>query len=311
MADITPTTRVERAISDPESITPATRLEKFIANISGAEYELTPATRIEKLLDAAGDAAGSGEWSTEGIANNSEPNGDIIIDNIYIEKYALAYKPITSITAPTVTDIGQYGLYYCSNLTDVYFPSLTAVHDHTFEYTGLSTLELNSLIQTGINSFANNTALTSVKLPSLQYIGGSQGASSKIGIFKGCTSLNMVIAPLLKVLQGHDFDGCINLTILDFPSLVMMRAYCFNLSGLETLILRNNSVCSMAAVNCFAGTPFSSSGTGGTLYVPSNLITSYESNANWNTILSYTNNSIQAIEGSQYENYYADGTPVT
>lgn len=58
-------------------------------------------------------------------------------------------------------------------------------------------------------------------------------------------------------------------------------------------------------------TQFASNGTGGTLYVPQALISSYQSATNWSTILGYANNSIQAIEGSQYENYYADGTPMS
>ena len=54
-----------------------------------------------------------------------------------------------------------------------------------------------------------------------------------------------------------------------------------------------------------------SNGSGGTLYVPQALISTYQSATNWSTILGYANNQILPIEGSIYENQYADGTPFT
>lgn len=81
-------------------------------------------------------------------------------------------------------------------------------------------------------------------------------------------------------------------------------------SVLETIILRNSTVVALGNTNSFTGTPFASNGTGGTLYVPSALIASYQSASNWSTILGYPNNQIKAIEGSIYETKYADGTPI-
>lgn len=86
---------------------------------------------------------------------------------------------------------------------------------------------------------------------------------------------------------------------------------CFrNSSKLATLIVRGDTLTSLANINAFNTTPFASSGTGGTLYVPSALVSSYQSASNWSTILGYANNSIQAIEGSYYETHYADGTVI-
>lgn len=81
-------------------------------------------------------------------------------------------------------------------------------------------------------------------------------------------------------------------------------------SKLETLIIRSENLVSLGDTNCFTGTPFASGGTGGTIYVPSALIASYQAANNWSTILGYANNQIKAIEGSIYENAYADGTPI-
>ena len=64
-------------------------------------------------------------------------------------------------------------------------------------------------------------------------------------------------------------------------------------------------------INAFTNTPFASGKAGGTLYVPSALVSEYQAATNWSTILGYSTNSIAAIEGSEYENAYADGTSIT
>lgn len=81
-------------------------------------------------------------------------------------------------------------------------------------------------------------------------------------------------------------------------------------TNLTTLILRGNTLTSLGNITAFNNTPFASGKAGGTLYVPQALISSYQSATNWSTILGYSTNSIQAIEGSIYETQYADGTVI-
>lgn len=78
---------------------------------------------------------------------------------------------------------------------------------------------------------------------------------------------------------------------------------CFsNCSNFKDLIItKNDGVMKLQNVNAFVSTPFASGGTGGTLWVPSALISSYQSATNWSTILGYANNHIKAIEGSIWE----------
>lgn len=66
----------------------------------------------------------------------------------------------------------------------------------------------------------------------------------------------------------------------------------------------------LANVNAFANTPFKSGGAGGEIYVPSALIDTYKASANWSTLDGYGTVTWKAIEGSIYENAYADGTPI-
>lgn len=82
-------------------------------------------------------------------------------------------------------------------------------------------------------------------------------------------------------------------------------------SAMNVLILRKTSaIVPLQNINAFTNTPFASGKAGGTLYVPNSLISTYQNASVWSTILGYSTNSIVKIEGSQYENYYADGTPI-
>ena len=70
---------------------------------------------------------------------------------------------------------------------------------------------------------------------------------------------------------------------------------------MTTLVLRNDTVVTLANINAFQGTPFASGGTGGTVYVPAALIESYQTATNWSTLYASGTCNFAAIEGSEYE----------
>jgi hypothetical protein len=78
-------------------------------------------------------------------------------------------------------------------------------------------------------------------------------------------------------------------------------AYFDHCSSLTTLVLRNDTVVTLANINAFQGTPFASDGTGGTVYVPAALIESYQTATNWSTLYASGTCNFAAIEGSEYE----------
>lgn len=106
------------------------------------------------------------------------------------------------------------------------------------------------------------------------------------------------------------FNTCRSLKTVDVRATNLPRYMFENSSALDTMILRNSAICILENISAFNGTPFASGGSGGTLYVPQALISTYQSATNWSTILGYANNQILPIEGSIYETQYADGTPV-
>ena len=122
--------------------------------------------------------------------------------------------------------------------------------------------------------------------------------------------LETLVLPAISSAGAYCFAESSSIKTIDFgPNMPDWNAWFFSGdSSLSTVIIRKASVAGLTNINVFNATPFASGGSGGTLYVPSSLISSYENASNWSTILGYANNSIVAIEGSAYETTYADGT---
>ena len=132
----------------------------------------------------------------------------------------------------------------------------------------------------------------------------------------GCQNLQgtkIIVFPALSTAGKYIVSDCQSLEKYDLTlAQTALDNYFFSSdSALTTIILRKSNGVHSTGANSFNDTPFASGGAGGTLYVPSSLISSYQSASNWSTMLARAQNSIVAIEGSQYENYYADGTPIS
>lgn len=209
---------------------------------------------------------------------------------------------------PTATEIAP-GTFAGSNITEIHAPNVTRFYSNV-QNTGKSVFQnCKSLtvvdmpnftsMYSGGYQFAGCTALTQIVLPK-----GNLGTY----MFNGCSKL--VIARLggTSSMNGSGFRNCTSLTGLDLAISDTNGNEFYGCSKLTTLILRRTAgITSLSSTNNFTGTPFASGGTGGTLYVPAALKTTYENATNWSTILSYENNSIKAIEDSIYATQYLDG----
>ena len=173
-----------------------------------------------------------------------------------------------------ITTLRNHALNGCSALTSVSFPNVTTVGTNAlYNCNNVTSISFPKLASTGVYSFSGMTKLTSISLPAL--------ASVLTNFtFSGDTALTIAdIGSGCGGLGGQTFGGC---------------------SALKTVILRSSSVASCSN-NTFNGTPFASGGTGGTVYVPSNLISSYQTASNWSTLYNAGTCVFAAIEGSQYE----------
>lgn len=233
------------------------------ANEVTGESDTTLADAVATLAEGYGQG-----YSADGLANGTEPSGDIIltVDNAGTRTYI--FNGCINITS--VKSLGNLGglsslFRGCTSLRTAYMNCVTA-GDH---------------------------------------------------YFTSCTNLESAVFPNCSVFYTECFSPAVKLKVVDIGGTTTdsSRGFCrqniFKDDVLfDTLILRGSAVFPLSNINNFVNTPFASNGTGGTLYVPQALISSYQSANNWSTILGYTNNQILPIEGSIYETQYADGTPI-
>ena len=252
------------------------------------------------------------DFSLNQIALKSSFSGDIVTNAKKVAFGAVRNRTaLTSFTGHNVKTLGAQSFNGCTSLVTFDCPNVTNVaagdsSGEGYTFNGCSNLlELNFPLCTTENNnaasvFKGCTKLERIHLPYAKRFG--------TGSFENCSSLQYLVLPSLHTMSGAIAQ---NTGILgaEFWSLGSFPNSTFaNSKNLSILILRKSSITSCSSTNVFSGTPFASTGTGGTLYVPESLIESYEAATNWSTILGYANNSIKKIEGTTYENHYVDGT---
>lgn len=120
------------------------------------------------------------------------------------------YHTVRKMSIPSsVTKIGDYAFYNCTNLTSIELPSgVTEIGDYAFyNCTNLSSLTLPSGVkEIGFSAFQGCKSLTSVTIPSgVKYISSFT--------FYGCESLRFINLPSdLKYTGEEAFEGCTGLT---------------------------------------------------------------------------------------------------
>ena len=197
--------------------------------------------------------------------------------------YAFYYQEFTSLYLPNVTDIGKNAFGYASgftSLTDANFPNLTGkVGSYAFEHvTDLQTVNLTSALDFYNNGYAFSacTNLTDARFPNART---SQLYPSTQRIFSNCSRL--VVCDLGKVggIGIDTFTSC---------------------SALRTLILRSNAVVTLSNWRSRELGGIYQNPTASTIYVPSALISSYQTASNWSSAYS-AGVTFAPIEGSEYE----------
>lgn len=161
------------------------------------------------------------------------------------------------------------------------------------------------------NDFLSFSKINAVFLPNAST--STSNSTAGTHAFRECTSLKTAVIGQPHYLGQEMFMRNTALTAVDLGSTAtrFVTALFSGCTKLNVLVIRRNGVCALLYTNVFDNTPFASGKAGGTLYVPQAQIAAYQAATNWSTILGYSTNSIQAIEGSAYENAYVDGTPIT
>lgn len=206
--------------------------------------------------------------------------------------------------SPVTVNVSGGGSVTAHDLFSGVFPSGDIVEDtiqtfgtSLYGNTAITSFESSSITAfKTANCFYGCTSLKNVKLTAA--ISQMQG-----NMFQNCSTLESIEMPALATsFNGYCGGDCPSLTFADLGNCTQIQANAFkNASSLDTLILRRPSVCALQNISAFSGTPFASGGSGGTIYAPSSLISSYQSASNWSTVHGYGTITWKAIEGSEYE----------
>lgn len=213
---------------------------------------------------------------------------------VSIDDFLTGEEPSGVINSEVTSLRSNSNLRNCTNLTGAYFPNLVSFP---------------------MNFLNDCTYLTVIFAPKASVNGNSylaQGCQRVqtvvIGNANGC---NYGLAQMVK-------SNSTALTKVDIVNTSAIGSRFF--SGdkiLNTIILRGTEIHPLNNTDAFNDSPFKSGGTGGTIYIPKVLYDKlgtgtddYKASTNWGTVDGYGTITWAKIEGSQYENYYADGTPI-
>ena len=178
---------------------------------------------------------------------------------------------------PEVEEVGNNAFRNCEKLKAVYLPKCTEIKQGGFDNTGIVHVYFPEVTKIGDPyglGFLNCASLERVDLPKLKTI-------TPEATFDTCTSLVEINCPELEAIPGRFLVRCTAIKKLDTPKATEIGRQAFALSTLETLILRNEAVVTLANTNAFQSCPIAS-GTG-YIYVPAALIEDYKVAANWST----------------------------
>lgn len=202
-----------------------------------------------------------------------------------------------------VTTMVSRPFCYATGTYTLTFPSLTSIVSYAFERTHASKVSMPVITYIPANAF-DHAYITTFFGPHA-YIAKES--------FRNCTSMTTLVIGGFVNNTYQQACGCSALKVVDISSSTykMDNTFQTGCGSLDTLILRDSSVLTLHTATTFDSSCFKSGGTGGTIYVPSDLIGSYQSATNWSTIDGYGTVTWKPIEGSIYETQYADGTPIT
>lgn len=210
-----------------------------------------------------------------------------------------------------VTSIGQYAFNECSNLALASLPSsVTTIQ--TFAFYNCFAVTISSLPDAvtyiGAYAFRGCESMTGISgNGAITTLGGSafHGFTGHLSQLKYARFPNMAISSLGTVFgSSTETNACQELELADIGSTAAIAADAFRRCyKLQTLILRkSDAICTLANISAFTNTPMRGyNSLSGTIYVPSALISTYQTATNWSTIYGEGHVTFAAIEGSQYE----------
>ena len=211
---------------------------------------------------------------------------ELLLDN------ALTSYEITS------GNVKENTFYAASNLANIVFPPVIGtIKAGAFYGTGIETAHIHKITQLGTTTAAYVFRDSSLKTIVIEDITGNSSPFASSCLMYA-SHLEIVDIGKIDKLAGNSF---------------------INGTSCNKFIIRNPSRVPLADVRFFQGSVFASGGEGGTIYIPKSLYDhlgdgtslDYKAATNWSTIDGYGTITWAKIEGSVYDGYWADGTPIT
>lgn len=191
----------------------------------------------------------------------------------------LVDRTITEASGASISRIGSYAFYSCSQLSAASFPTVSRIYDAAFYGCGSLTKAIfPSATSVYGEAFYRCSVLDEVSMPLATYLGNST--------FAQCSQLKSIYLPEATNIGGSCFLSCIRLQTVSLPKLSYINAgffsRCYNLLS---VYLMGSSMVGVTG-NAFTSTPISNyttstGGVYGSVYVPASLYSNYISNANW------------------------------
>lgn len=199
----------------------------------------------------------------------------------------------------TITSISSNAFENCSSLEELNFSSANsysiAINNYTFQNcSNLEKVTSNAtiILPNGSYCFANCTnlkefpfylmssAIGSYAFQNCGFVNLDLGnASCGMGSFENCTQLKTVI---FSYGNGYSFRGCTSLEKATYTGTHQFVNQLFANTNLNTLILTTTEkIVPLNSTSVFTDTPIAA-GTG-YIYVPSSLLSAYQSATNWTT----------------------------
>ena len=264
--------KASAVVNVPTGVTPTGTKQISITQNGTVTEDVTNYASAEIAVNVSASV----DWDDFALGNI--PSGALSLGTAQTIRDYLFYgsTAITSISAPNATEVKQYGFHSCSGVLTVSFPELTT---------------------TGTYSFRGLRSLTKASFPKLSSIG--QGCFSQCG--KSTAHMEYLCLPAASGTLNAMFEASF-IDVIDIgPNVSALTGRNFyGTSSFDTIILRSSSVVS-ADTNSLNKITSSHK-----VYVPQALISNYQSASNWSSKAP----TFMAIEGSIYENAYADGTPI-
>lgn len=190
---------------------------------------------------------------------------------------AIAEKSITGDIVLDTATVIKFGAFAESAITSATGTAPTRIETEAFRYCA---------------------SLITIKFPNVENVNVASYA------FANCATLEEVHLPKLSNISSTTFmcATCPNLKVADLGVIGSMTNNMFNGdTSLRTLILRKTgSICTTNWANAGVFGGIYNNPTESTIYVPSALISSYQSATNWSTLYNM-GVTFSAIEGSIYE----------